>query len=195
MTLVKQLKTENKRDVVNFLNLRVATPRDDYALGEFLVQVFHGKQTQKMPTHVDTPERIKDLLDVKTRRENGVVLIYELGYKIAATFTLIYPKSPINDVWLEESTLLRCVAVDAQFHGLSFSKLILDEADQMSYQMGAHYCGLHVHKIAPNVAQVYERHGYQRDLRGDHFSKGQEVLGYAKKIYSPEQLNLGTTLQ
>lgn len=181
-TTAKQIDLNSRRDITNFINARVAKPSDDFTLGQFLVNSFKVKQSIKTPTHTDTDERILDLMNVKQRRENGVVIIYELGYKILGTFSLFYQTSSLNDSWLPNSTLLRCFAIDPDFHGLDLALYLLNDADRISYQMSATHCCLHVYKIATSVAKLYEKHGYQRSLQGDHISSGTEVLGYTKQI-------------
>lgn len=175
---------QSKRDIINFINARIAKPSDDFNLGQFLIHSFQVKQTEKTPYHNDTDERLLDLMNVQQRRDNGVVIVYELGYKIIGTFTLFYPSSNLNNSWLPNSTLLRCVAIDPSFQGLDLATHLLDDADRISYQMGARHCCLHVFKIATSVARLYEKNGYLRDSAGDHISSGAEVLGYAKKIAS-----------
>jgi hypothetical protein len=187
---LRQMKSENTRDFLNFISLRQSTPKDDSAIGDFLLEVFDSKQREKNPDHQDNRERILDLLNVKSRRENGAVMVFEMGYQIVATFALIHPDSTINDSWLPESSLLRCVAVKKNFHRLELSKVILNEADRISLQFGSKNCCLHVSNNAPNVAKVYENHGYVKDIRGDHIACGNLVFGYCKPV---DQLHIQLT--
>jgi hypothetical protein len=191
---LRKLKSENNRDFLNFINLRPALIKDDAAIGDFLLEVFESKQKEVNPNHEDNRERIMDLLNVKSRRENGVVMVFEMGYQIVATFALIHPDSSLNEAWLPRSTLLRCVAVKKDFHRLDLSKVILTEADRISLQFGAERCCLHVNVNAPNVAKVYEKHCYQRDERGDHIACGSWVLGYFKNLHQIGDIPLSSLL-
>jgi hypothetical protein len=185
---LRKMKSDNNRDFLNFVNLRQSTPKDDAALGDFLLEVFESKQKEINPLHQDNRERVLDLLNVKSRRENGAVMVFEMGYQIVATFSLIHQDSSINEAWLPKSTLLRCVAVKKDFRQLDLSKVLLKEADRISFQFGAQNCCLHVNTNAPNVAKVYEKHGYQRDDRGDHIACGALVLGYCKSTQHADDL-------
>jgi hypothetical protein len=178
-------QNKDRRDIVNFITLRQAHPRDDLALGEFLVTTFRTKQNEKNPDWQDSAERIIDLLNVKDRRENGVVLIYELGYQIIGTFSVICQQAAINTAWLPNSTMLRCIAVAPSFHGLSLSKEMLQEVDRISLRMGATHCCLQVNELASSVAQLYIKSGYNRDFCGDAICSGVPVHGYYKVLSEP----------
>ncbi len=185
---IKKYKTENKRDILNFITMRFATHKDDLLLGNFLIQVFDEKQKEKIPSYSDSDERLRDLLNVSERRREGVVLIYELGHEIVATFSLIHPQSSINDSWLPNSAMLRCVAVGKDFQGIQITKYILEEVENLSLQYNADYTCLHVFEMAPQVGNVYERNGFIRDKRGDTISNGKSILGFSREV--PKESNL-----
>jgi hypothetical protein len=183
---IKKFKTENTRDVLNFVSIRQALPKDDAVIGDFLVSVFAEKQKEKLQDHVDSEERSWDLRNVKERRQEGVVMVFELGHQIVATFALIHPQSRINESWLLNSSLLRCVALDKDFRGLNVSKLLLDEVNLLSRKFNSDHVCLHVFSDAPRVAFMYENNGFNRDTRGDSVACGRTTLGYSRNVLGPQ---------
>ncbi|MEZ4751509.1 MAG: N-acetyltransferase [Bdellovibrionota bacterium] len=171
-----------KRDVVNFLNTRLATVSDDDSVGDFLVKTFNQTYAEKLPDAVLNLDREAELRDVASRRRDGGVWLVELGYQLVATFSVIRPGAPGNDAWLPEAALLRCVAVDRAFHGLRFSSLILESSKAIATEWRASHLCLHVQQGAQGVARTYENFGYVRDTRGDNNFLGSLVEGYALNL-------------
>jgi ribosomal protein S18 acetylase RimI-like enzyme len=111
-------------DVRNFLIRRVARPGDDLAIAELLEQSFVSVYERKL--QLATPEqRRRELRDVATRRENGVVCVLELGYRIVGTFSLLAPGAGTTQSWLPGAANLRCLAVHPDYQGYGFADLLV----------------------------------------------------------------------
>lgn len=171
-----------RRDVTNFIKMRAALPADDLAIAELLEQTFLTTYAKKLPSLTTTEERKKELRAVGSRRKLGHVAVAELGYRIIGTFSLTHPESSGEGAWRPNSSGLRCVAIDPDFHGLQLSELLLSEADRIALAWSAESICLHVQKEAEKVAQLYLQHGYIRDTTGDRNFFGTEIQGYYKPL-------------
>jgi len=172
------LVTRDRRDILNFLTVRDAEPRDDLAVGALLLKSFIETYSNKLPHITTGADRKAELLDVATRRREGVVKVVELGYRIVGTYTLIRPSSSLCQSWIPRTANLRCVAVDPEFHGYSFSEVILREAAEMAKRWECAGICLHVQKGADGVARLYTRFGFVADTSGDRVFHGHENAGY-----------------
>ena len=79
----------NKRDISHFLLMRVARQDDDKQVGELLLRAFEQTYRYKLPEVFTNRQRKIELMDVESRREEGVVYVLELGYRIIGTFALM----------------------------------------------------------------------------------------------------------
>lgn len=181
--IAKNLRKPRSRDIFDFINIRTATRLDERAVGNLLVTSFAETNARKNPGVATSPERIAELQDVRSRRQNGEVVIIEFGYRIIGTFTLIRPGSSLApECWLKNAALLRCVAIDPEFHGLGFSEILLAESERLAQSWSASYICLHVQQGADGVAKLYRRRGYERDPSGDFDIHGYRVEAYALSL-------------
>lgn len=171
-------KKPRSRDILDFINIRTASGLDDDEIGDLLVRTFSATHAAKLPHAIPSPARVAELRDVKSRRENGRVIVLELGYRIIGTFALIRPESKMSDSWLVNGATLRCVAVDPEFHGLGFSAALLAESEELARSWGVDYICLHVQQGAHGVAKLYEGRGYRREPRGDLQAHELTIEGY-----------------
>jgi len=171
-------KKSRSRDILDFISIRAASGIDDDEIGDLLARTFSLTHAEKLPHAMPSPDRVAELRDVKRRRENGRVVVLELGYRIIGTFALIHPESKISDSWLANGATLRCVAVDPEFHGLGFSTALLAESEELAKSWGVDYICLHVQQGAHGVAKLYQGRGYIREPRGDLRSHGHVIEGY-----------------
>lgn len=170
-------------DVRNFLVRRVARPGDDLQIAALLEQSFVSVYEKKL--QLTTPEgRRRELRDVATRRENGMVGVLELGYRIVGTFSLIAPLAKSSQCWIPEAANLRCLAVDPEFQGYGFSDLLVRWADEVGRAWKVSTMCLHIQEGADSLGKLYSRHGYERAPEGDTSSHQGPILGY-KKFMEP----------
>ena len=174
----KQLEFLKKRDLSNFINIRSAYPGDDLVLGNLLVQTFAQTYALKLPTAVTTNERERELRDVNGRRKNGIVRVIEFGFRIIGTYSLIYPKTELDESWAADGCTLRCLAVDPEFHSLKLSEHLLQDSVEVALGWGARVICLHVQRGAIGVARLYERFGFKRSVEGDRIYMGNFIEGY-----------------
>lgn len=170
---------QKTRDIANFLNIRLAHPGDDLAIGELLLRTFVQTYEKKLPKVATCTQRRRDLLNVTARRRGGVVCVLELGYRIVGTFSLIHPDSPECEAWIPEAANLRCVAIDPEFQGYRFSDFLLKSAVDFSQEWGIQCICLHVQAGANSVAKLYQSFGFSRDPHGDKICFGFGVEGYS----------------
>ena len=168
-------------DVRNFLVRRVARPGDDLQIAALLEQSFVSVYEKKL--QLTTPEgRRRELRDVATRRENGMVGVLELGYRIVGTFSLIAPGAKSSQCWIPEAANLRCLAVEPEFQGYGFSDLLVRWADEVGRAWKVTTMCLHVQKGADSLEKLYSKHGYERAADGDTDSHQGPILGYRKLL-------------
>lgn len=181
---VEASTARTKWDVRNFLRLRLADAKDDLGIGELLVRSFLTTYEKKLP-HIQTaPTRIAELLGVRDRRESGEVYIFELGFKMVGTFSLLRSGSKLNEAWMPEAANLRAVAVDPDYQGYGFADMILSSASATARSWGVKRICLHVLEGATRLAELYQRYGYRRDPSGDFIAHGYRLEGYTLELTS-----------
>lgn len=181
----------NRRDISHFVLVRLARVEDERAIGELLVRAFVQTYSRKLPEVETNSVRKLELHDVAGRREEGLVYVMELGYRIIGTFTLIRPGALLTQSWLPNTANLRCVAIDPEYHGLGLSQQLLVEAERRAREWGSDAICLHVQKGAEGVAKMYEKFGFRRDNRGDRVYNGSSIEGYAMWIASSTSFSDG----
>lgn len=149
------------------LQVRVAEPRDDAAIGELLVDSFVTAYAQKLPSIVTREERKRDLRDVASRRTQGTVLVAELEGQIVGTVTLYPPGAAKSEAWLPNAADLRQLAVSPAHFGKGHSAALMDEAERLAWSWGVDAVCLHVRRGVEGVARLYRRRGYLREPGGD----------------------------
>jgi GNAT superfamily N-acetyltransferase len=174
----KEFRKPRSRDIFDFINIRQASCLDDNHVADLLVKSFTETYAQKLPQIVTPQQRISELRDIKSRRENGEVCVLELGYRIIGTFSLINPDSNLSECWIQNAANLRCLAIDPEFHGLGFSEVLLTESERIARSWSLSLICLHVQKGAEGVAKLYKKRGYIRDPHGDFQSHGLPVEAY-----------------
>lgn len=174
----KEFRRPRSRDIFDFINIRQASRIDDDAISDLLVNSFTETYAQKLPQIVTPQQRISELRNVKSRRENGEVCVLEFGYRIIGTFSLIRADSEYSESWIEKAANLRCLAIDPEFHGLGFSEALLAESERLARSWSLNYICLHVQQGAEGVARLYKKRGYIREPHGDFESHGLPVEGY-----------------
>ncbi|MFL5321560.1 MAG: GNAT family N-acetyltransferase [Myxococcaceae bacterium] len=147
--------------------IREATPSDDVAIGELLVEAFVNSYARKMPEVVVTAERKAELRAVADKRKIAKVFVAELSGKVVGTVALWPPRAPGSEAWLEGASDLRHLAVSGSHRGLGISDALLDRAEQMAWELGSPVVCLHVRRGAQGVRELYVKRGYQRDEKGD----------------------------
>lgn len=157
----------NVRDVTNFIQYRYATEDDDQVIAALLLRSFLETDSRKHPTVKHNSDRIKELFDVRSRREAGIVVVGLLGREIIGTCSMIPPGTTQGSEWTLDTAYLRTLAVDPRFHGLGLSNRLLTESVQIALNWKAMHIALHVQKGAAGVARVYSQFGFYRDERGD----------------------------
>jgi GNAT superfamily N-acetyltransferase len=149
------------------INIRRALPRDDFALGELMVQSFVETYACKMPEVVVTETRKTDLRSVASRRESCCVLVAESGDRIVGTLTLFPAGSAQSKSWRTDSAEIRYMAVDRKFHGKAISEKLLASCIEISKSWRVPFISLHVRRGAEGVARLYMKHGWKREPAGD----------------------------
>lgn len=148
--------------------IRVACAEDDSAIGEILVNAFVTQYARKMPEVVVDDTRKADLRNVAEKRRIGTVLVAELDGKVVGTLTILPPGSSRSEAWQERMADIRMVGVDLDYRGQGIADLLIDEAERMArVDWDCTTIGLHVRRGALGVADLYVRHGYQRESSGD----------------------------
>ena len=175
-------KVRDKRDILNFLDCRLARPSEDYLLGNLLIRAFVDTYARKLPKAVTNQERKEELMNVGQRRKDGLVYLLELGYKIVGTFSLIHPEAATSQSWMPRSANLRCLAVDPDYHGYGFSERLLEKAIQIARGWKCESVALHVQDGADGVARLYERYGFERCPQGDQETYGSRILAYLLRL-------------
>ncbi len=178
----------NKRDISHFLLMRVARQDDDKQVGELLLRAFEQTYRYKLPEVFTNRQRKIELMDVESRREEGVVYVLELGYRIIGTFALMPPSCGTSQSWVANSANLRCVALDPDFHGYGFSEMMLEEAERIARNWKCEAIVLHVQDGAEGVARLYQKKGFIRDPEGDMMSYDNQILGY--RLSLDQKLNV-----
>ena len=174
----QEISKKRTRDIVDFIDVRTAIDSDDEKIGSLLVSTFTETYALKIPHIVTTEERLAELRNVKQRRECGITVVLELGYRIIGTFTLIRPDTIESQNWIKGAATLRCVAVDPEFHGLGFSEILLNESERIAMSWSINFICLHVQKGADGVAHLYKKRGYIREPYADLLCHGSDVQGY-----------------
>lgn len=147
--------------------VREATPSDDAAVGELLVQAFVSRYAEKMPDVVVTDRRKAELRDVAAKRAVAKVWVAEHEGRVVGTVALWAPGAEGTESWIEGTSCLRHLAVDSLHSGKGVSKVLLDEAER--YTRAREWKGvcLHVRRGVVGVAKLYQWRGYQRQPEGD----------------------------
>jgi predicted N-acetyltransferase YhbS len=153
--------------VTSPVGVRLATPEDDYAIGELLVRSFTATYARKMPEVVLTDARLAELRAVAKKRTQATVLAAELSGKVVGTVALFAPGAESSEAFKPNAADLRHLAVEPGLHGRGISNALLDEAEKMARGWGVSAICLHVRRGATGVAGLYQRRGYQRDASGD----------------------------
>jgi len=162
--------------------LRLATPEDDAAIGELLVEAYVEAYREKMPEVVVSEARKKDLRDVASKRKIAQVVVLEKSGTLIGTIAVFPPGAAGSEAWLPNATDIRHLAVARSHHGQGLSKLLLIEAERISREIKAGTITLHVRKGAHGVGRLYESMGYQRAREGDLELPHIKLEAYALKI-------------
>lgn len=178
-----------RRDLSNFVRLRTSHPGDDLAVGDLLARSFRETYARKLPSAVCPPEQENELRDVHSRRLNGVVRVIELGFQIIGTYSLIAPKSDLDESWTSNTCTLRCVALDPHFHSLKLSEQLLKDAVEIAERWKTEGICLHVQSGAEGVANLYMRFGFERSEVGDKVWFGSRIKGYFLKLVPKEKVS------
>lgn len=167
----------NKRDILNFINIRDAKESDDKALGDLLVETFRDTNSEKNAKSIMNSEREFELRNTKYRRENALVRVVELGNMLVGTCTLSKPGAKTNDSWIEDSYYFSTLAVGKTLHGLGIGRILILEALVTSQDSTSKHITLSVEKYAPGLQKFYKSLGFYYDSRGDRTSCGMEIFG------------------
>jgi len=146
---------------------REATPADDTAIGELLVQAFVEQYARKLPEVELSDQRKADLRAVAAKREVAKVWVVEHEREVVGTVAVWPPKSKGSEAWVPGAADLRHLAVSADHRGGIVSRLLLDGAEKWAREHRCECVCLHVRRGAEGVARVYERRGYERMPSGD----------------------------
>ena len=149
-------------------HIRRATPADDPAIGDILVDGYLTAYARKLPQVVVDEPRKRTLRDVASKRQVAVVLVAEQGGRVVGTVALWPPGAPGSEAWLPGFADLRHLATAPDVHGRGLSKPLLDEAERIARdELGAPGVCLHVRRGNEGVRRLYEARGYLRDPGGD----------------------------
>ena len=99
-----------KKDLINFVRLRIAGERDDQAIGDFLKE---------------------DLRNVASRRRDGINLVIEIGSRLVGTISIVRSNAP--SPYLNLSYLV----VDSDFYPEQLAGILVDEAEKLSVAWGS----------------------------------------------------------
>ncbi len=146
---------------------REATPADDTAIGELLVQSFVEQYARKLPEVELTEQRKTDLRAVAAKREVAKVWVVEHERRVVGTVAVWPPKAKGSEAWIPGAADLRHLAVAADHRGGIVSRLLLDGAETWAREHRCECVCLHVRRGALGVANVYTRRGYVRTPEGD----------------------------
>ncbi len=152
---------------MNEIKLREATPSDDFAVGELLVNAFDTQNLAKLPGVVSSPERYADLRNQAQKRADATVLVGEMDGRLVGTITIYRWGTPGNEAWIHGGSGLRYLAVDPKFAGRGLSSFFIDEAKKLAVAWRASAICLRVRHGAIGVQKLYLRHGWERDEDGD----------------------------
>ncbi len=151
----------------NQIHIRLATPADDAAVGDVLVNAFLLNYSQKMPEVVVSEKRKADLRDVAAKRKVAIVWVAEFEGCVVGTVALWPQNATGSEAFLPNSVDLRHLGVDASVKGMGISKMLLDVAEAHARTLNASSICLHVRRGAKGVRQLYESRGYVRHEMGD----------------------------
>ena len=153
---------------------RVATPQDDSAIGDLLVQSFLQTYARKLPDVVLTERRLADLRNVESRRKEAVVLALEeldtedSAYKkIVGTLTISMPGAPKSNAWIPGYADGKMLVILPEYHQLGLSRLLIDTGEKMIIEKGGIGVSIHVRREAKGLARSYEAVGFRRAPEGD----------------------------
>lgn len=182
-----QLKNPtHSRDIINFIRLQSSSPDQDSAIGDLLVKAFTETYALKLPDIVAPAGRIQELRNVAARRQAGVVVILELGYRIIGSFSLIKPGEVVSESFRRNSANLRCFAIDPEFQGLGFAEILLAESERLARIWNCDGICLHVQNGAFGVERLYKKRGYARAPKSDLISYGFKVDAYYLTLNQPQ---------
>jgi predicted N-acetyltransferase YhbS len=149
------------------LHIREARPADDAAIGELLVHAFRSQYAEKMPQVVMTEERIAELRNVAIMREQGMVLLAELGGRVVGCVSLLRPGAKHSEAWIPGAANIRQLAVAISHQGRGLGTPLMDSAETVARWWDSVAICLHVRRGAHGVARLYARRGYTREPKGD----------------------------
>lgn len=147
--------------------VREATPADDVAVGEVLVEAFVRRYAVKMPHVIVTDRRRAELRDVAGKRAVAKVWVAEHEGVVIGTVALWAPGAPGTESWIDGTSCLRHLAVEETHAGKGVAAALLDAAERFSREHGWKGVCLHVRRGVVGVARIYERRGYVRQPEGD----------------------------
>lgn len=147
--------------------MREATPEDDAAVGELLVDAFVSTYAQEMPEVVVSERRKTELRDVASRRKNGVVLVAEEKGEVVATVSLFKPGAKESEAWSADAACLRMMAIHPKHQGKGISAELVSACFDTAKSWQLKAVELHIRRGAMGLARMYERLGFLRVPTGD----------------------------
>jgi len=172
----------NSRDIFNFLEVRDCGKADDERLGSFLLRVFGMAGISHTP---DTPMpvgRIREILDVSSRRRDGVVRIFEIGDRIAASYSLIRPSTPSSGAWHAGAGYFAAFGIDPALQGIGLAPLLLLEALAIARAWECPKLQLKAFAASKRLRTMYERRGFTEDHVGHSIEHGMNLIGYTTNV-------------
>jgi ribosomal protein S18 acetylase RimI-like enzyme len=149
------------------IEIRLAEPRDDEAIGDVLVNAFLEQYARKMPEVVISERRKQDLRDVATKRALATVWVATMNEQVVGTVAVWLPGVAGSEAWLPNAADLRHLGVAAAARGQNLSRRLLDTAEAFAREHGCATVCLHVRRGAKGVRELYESRGYVRQPEGD----------------------------
>src|SRR4051812_37205791 len=126
------------------MEIRTATPEDDEAIGELLVQAFTVTYARKMPEVVVTPQRQEELRRTAEKRAHAMVLVAVEDGRVVGTVSLFPEGAAGSEAWLPHAADLRHLAVEPRYHGHGVSGLLLEETERLARSWDLEAICLHV---------------------------------------------------
>lgn len=161
--------------------IREALPKDDFTVGELLVDAFVTMYAKKRPDFTVNESRRAELRDIDSRRKNGMVLIAESDNQILGTVTIFKPNTEASRVWRKGYSELRFLAVKPNIQGSGIGGPLMAAAEEQCKLWGSQGISIRVRRGLDGLSEFYKRRGFYRDSEGDQeLYDGQvELDGYS----------------